>query len=166
MITLSMIEQHQTEWEALNAEFARLELEENSRFIRNPETGEIWWPSPWIQALHESPTLSDQARLFNHLDPENLAPMSMRLQELASFFHLPLYEGQAEPNPLPGTKSFKKQVAKLRRAQGKCSFCGGKLIPTSVASWDKAKAPGGAFIPPPTVTEAEPLICKDCGQSA
>lgn len=158
-ITADKISKHIHEWELLGQELARHELAQNSRFLRDEEGG-FYWPTPWIMEMARDPQLAGFAQQFLPIEPELLAPMSDRLEELADLFELPRYAGLAEPQPLPGSEAQKAQtrIAPHRR----CPQCGGKMKAVELLAWEGSRVPGGAVVPVPSQFSGV-MSCPSCG---
>jgi hypothetical protein len=157
----NIFEKKQEEWQQLTEELNRVEWEHASRLMTWPQTGEVWFPKPWIDALNETPVLRSLTAKLTPLETRDLSPMSQKLRDLAKIFELPPYKGKAKPNP-PPKESPEKQMPE--RKQKRCPMCGGWMWPSEVIAWKKHQTNMMDILTFPRSAEfSGEMTCKDCG---
>lgn len=161
MIDPNLFRDHNEEWEQLAAELNRNEWEHCSRIMTNPETGEVWFPRPWLDALNETPALRPLVAQIKPIEPKDLAPMTPKLRDLAKIFGLPPYKGKAKPNPPPSPEVSAKAAGHRRE---RCPKCGDWMRPAEVVAWEQNQtSPMDIHNFPKPEDCSGAMVCKGCG---
>lgn len=162
MINVKLLKSHPEIFEAIATEFQRLEWEENSRLVRDPDTGQFWLPAAWLRAMAETPELKDGVADCGTLPDETLAPMSDELRRLCKSAGFPEYTGTATPNRPPQEPPDPVE----RPLRVRCPRCGSWMADKALVKWKSTRKPATRIFTelrePPPQPSGE-IICTGCG---